>query len=341
MALSAPYDPREAPAIRWGILGPGSIARRFAAEVTAFTASRVVAVGSRDVSRAQQFVDQHLSLPDGPHAHAHGSYEALVADPEVDAVYVASPHSLHARHAILALEAGKPVLVEKAFALSADQARSVFEVARRQNLFAMEAMWSRFLPQYTVMRDLIESGELGEVHAIVATHAQSLNLDPAWRMMNPSLGGGALLDLGIYPLSLIHWLWGTPQSISATGVKTSTGVDLRENITCQYGDRLAVAYTDMATAARNGVQILGTKADLEIPQWFYTPQDMVLTPRAGTPRLLATGVDGGFQYEAAEVARCLAEGRTQSPFMTWDATVEVLTMTDEVRRQMGVVYPQQ
>ena len=328
-------DPMEAPAIRWGILGPGRIATRFAKEIPQYTRSRIIAVGSRDSSRAVQFVQENLN----PEVRAYGSYEDLVADQDVDAIYVSTPHSEHMNHALLALRAGKPVLVEKAFALNAAQARTVFDEAGSRGLFAMEAMWSRFLPHYSAMRQILESGDLGEVTSIVGCHAQSLNMDPFGRMMNPALGGGALLDLGIYPVSLIHWLWGVPDRIRATGVLTATGVDLRENITLWYGDRLAMAYADMGAAGKNSLQIVGDKGCLEIADWFYTPQDLVLDLAGSEPRVIPGRVDGGFQYEAAEVARCITSGRTESREMPWDATVEVLQITDEVRKQLGVRYP--
>ncbi len=332
-------DPMTAPAIRWGIIAPGGIARRFAQEIPQFTLSRIVAVGSRSQERAEQFVAANLADQPGDPAKAYGSYDALVTDDQVDAVYVASPHGLHHDHAIMALEAGKPVLVEKAFTLNAAQAEAVFAVARRQGLFAMEAMWSRCLPHYPALRQLAAEGVLGDLQAITACHAQSLDLDPARRMMNPALGGGSLLDLGVYPLSLIHWLWGAPDSIEATGVLTSSGVDLRISITCRYGDRLAQAYTDMASAGRNCVQVIGSKARAEVADWFYTPQDLTVTPLGGQSRTLTTAVPGGFQFQAAEVARCLAAGRLESAVISWSDTVEVMRMMDEVRRQIGVVYP--
>jgi len=328
-------DPMEAPAIRWGILGPGRIAKRFAEEIPRHTRSRIIAVGSRDSRRANRFVQENLN----PEVRAYGSYEDLVADRDVDAIYVATPHSEHKNHALLALRAGKPVLVEKAFTLNAGQARSVFEEAGQRKLFVMEAMWSRFLPHYTAMRQIIESGDLGEVTSIVGCHAQALNMDPVWRMMNPALGGGALLDLGIYPLSLIQWLWGVPDRIRATGVLTSTGVDLRENITLWYGDRLAMAYADMGATGKNSLQVVGTAGCLEIPDWFYTPQDLVVELTGCEPRVIPGKVPGGFQYEAAEVARCIAAGRTESSMMPWASTIEVLEITDEVRHQLGVMYP--
>ena len=336
MTLSQTISPLDAPAIRWGILGPGGIAHRFAREVQAYTRSQIVAVGSRDLGRAQGFAAEAC-----PQARAYGSYEALVADGEVDAVYIASPHSEHHDHALLALAAGKPVLVEKSFTLNAAQAREVFNLAGAKGLFAMEAMWSRFLPHYSVMRELVRAGDLGEVRSILGLHAQSLNMDPAWRMMNPALGGGALLDLGIYPISLIHWLWGVPDQVEATGVLTDTGVDLRENISLWYGEHLATAYVDMSVSARNNLQVLGTGGRVEIDDWFYNPQDLVVTLADGKERILETKVEGGFQYEAAEAARCIAAGMQQSPLMPWTATVEILAVMDEVRRQIGVVYPQE
>ncbi|MDR2896175.1 MAG: Gfo/Idh/MocA family oxidoreductase [Propionibacteriaceae bacterium] len=329
-------DPMTAPALRWGILGPGNIAHRFAEEVQRFTRGQIVAVGSRDGDRAQRFIAEAVNDGD---ARAYGSYDDLLADDTVEAVYVATPHAQHHDVAIAALNAGKPVLVEKAFCLSARQAQEVFAVADRRRLFAMEAMWSRFLPHYALAKSMLADGELGAMQAILATHAQSLDLDPAGRMMNPALGGGALLDLGIYPLSLFHWLWGVPDEIIASGVLTESGVDLRESITCRYGDRMALAYTDMGAAGRNGVQIIGAAGRLQVADWFYTPQDMTWVQSDGDHVTLATQVDGGFQYQVAEAARCIAAGRQQSEIMSWQATIEVLTMTDSVRQQLGVVYP--
>lgn len=329
-------DPMLAPSIRWGILGAGGIARRFAREIPLYTSSTVVAVGSRQLDRAEGFVRELYG--DGAPTRAYGSYAELVARPDIDAIYVASPHSEHHDHAILALEAGKPVLVEKAFTLNRAQAEDVFAVARRQGLFAMEAMWARQLPHYDALRQVIAGGELGEVQAIVGLHTQSLNLDPAWRMMNPALGGGALLDLGVYPLSLFHYLLGVPRTIRAAGILTASGVDLRETVICGWGDVQAVAYNDMAAPGRSTVQVMCAGGRIELPDPFYAPQNLIVTPLGGQPQTRATAVEGGFQYEAAEVARCLAAGRTESEVMTWQDSIEVMAMMDEVRRQLGVHY---
>jgi predicted dehydrogenase len=329
-------DPSEAPAINWGIIAPGHIANRFTREVHQYTKSRVLAVGSRDLARAQVFANEYGI------ERAYGSYIQLVNDPDIDAIYVANPHSEHHASAMLALDAGKPVLVEKAFAMNAAQAEEVFAHAAAGNLFACEAMWSRFLPHYPAARWLIENGELGDVNGIHADHAQFLNLAPEGRLMNPSLAGGALLDLGIYPMSLIHYLLGAPVDVHAEGVLTATGVDLREAITLHFaGGRYAQSYVDMGAKGTNAVTITGTKGRIDIPGWFYQPQDVTFTPLDGDPVVLPTKVEGGFQYEAAEAARCVRDGRTQTDIISWSDTVAVLRVTDAIRAQLGVEYPQE
>ena len=217
-------DPIDAPAIRWGVLAPGGIAHDWAAALHARTASRVAAVGSRSLERAQAFAAEFGA------ERAHGSYEALVGDPEVDAVYVASPHSAHHDHAMLALEAGKPVLVEKAFARNAAEATAVIEAARARGLLVVEAMWTRFLPHLDVVRRCLEEGVLGEVVAVEADHGQLLHPDGPERMTEPALAGGALLDLGIYPIAFAHLALGGFTAVQATGTLIDTGVDAGETI---------------------------------------------------------------------------------------------------------------
>jgi predicted dehydrogenase len=326
-------DPADAPPIRWGILAPGHIAHKFAHDVAEYTSGTVAAVGSRSLERAQAFAAE-FGIP-----RAYGSYEELVADAGVDAVYVASPHSEHKDQAILALEAGKPVLVEKSFTLNAAQAEDVFAVARKQNLFAMEAMWARFLPHYPIVKALVEQGELGDLVSLLGVHTQALDTNPERRLWNLALAGGALLDLGIYPLSLLHFLLGVPDEVVATGTLTNTGVDLRETIVLRYGDALATAVDDMGAHGLSNAAIIGTQGRVDLPDRFYNPQDVVFTPLGGEPQVIEAKVEGGFQYEIAEAARRIAAGDLESPLMPWQQTVEVLQTCDEVRRQLGVVYP--
>jgi predicted dehydrogenase len=293
----------------------------------------VLAVASRDAGRAADFARQF-----GVH-RAYGSYQQLVEDPEVDAVYIASPHSEHAAHAEMALLAGKPCLVEKAFTVNAAQARRVFACARSQGLFCMEAMWARFLPHYAALRRLVARGELGQLVGLLASHAQSLDPDPTARLWNPALAGGALLDLGVYPLSLAQMLLGRPERITAQGQLTATGVDLWESVSLSYGRSWAVLAHDMGAAGANHASIIGAAARVDIPGWFYQPADLVLTRSGEEPEVLATQVAGGFQYEAAEAARQIKAGALESEIMPWADSVAVLEIADEVRRQIGLRYP--
>lgn len=330
---SAYPDPADAPAIRWGILAPGGIARRFASDIPTFTASTIDAVGSRDAGRAAGFADHHGI------ARPYGSYAELVADPELDAIYVASPHSEHLEHALLALEAGKPVLVEKAITANAAQARELFDVAASRGLFAMEAMWSRFLPHYRAVVDAVHAGTIGEVLTVHAQHGQML-IGRNERLWRPELAGGALLDLGVYPMSFAHALLGTPGEIHAFGNLTDLGVDAAETVVLRYGSRtIAVAQNSLETRMENAATIAGTLGRITIDGTFYAPTTVTLELHDGTRAELPVQHEGGFQFQAAEVARRLEAGETHSPLISWNASVEVMEMMDEVRAQLGVVYP--
>lgn len=330
---SAYPAPADAPAIRWGILAPGGIARRFAAEVPQYTASTIAAVGSRDLGRAQAFAAD-LAVP-----RAYGSYEELVADPDIDAVYVASPHSAHRELAILALEAGKPVLVEKAFTRNAAEAREVFDVAASRNLFAMEAMWARFLPHYRSVVDGVRAGIIGEVLSVDAIHGQAL-VGQNQRLWLPELAGGALLDLGVYPISFVHALLGVPDSVHTFGSVTDLGVDAAETVVLRYGGRtVGIAQANLETAMANNATVAGSLGRIDIGRTFYAPTDVTLAMNDGATSELSGHEPGGFQFQAAEVARCLAAGELSSPLMTWQDTVEVMEIMDEVRAQLGVRYP--
>lgn len=341
-------EPQDAPVLRWGIIGAGGIAGKFATDVPNLSSGVVCAVGSRSKDRAQAFIDAHPGTAKGGAARAYGSYEGLLADPEVEAVYVASPHSFHHRHALAALEAGKHVLVEKSFTQSAAQAREVLAAAADRGLFAMEAMWTRFLPHDVVLRALADSGALGELRYVRAEHYQSiLHVE---RMVRPELAGGALLDLGVYSVSLVHALLGRPGRVTATGRLTDLGVDLEDAISLEYDAARAVAVTGMDCVGCNTAEVLGTRARAQVGRadepgcWFYTPSVLTLaSSEHGSQEQTAARWDarvpGGFQFEAAEVARCVAAGRTQSPTLPWETTLAVMEIMDEMRAQVGVVYP--
>lgn len=331
-------NPHQAPAIRWGIMAPGRIAHAFARAVDVGTDSRVVAVGSRSRERAQAFADAH-GVP-----AAYGSYEEVAADPDVDAVYIASPHSGHLEHALIAIEGGKAVLVEKPFTRNAAEARQVFDAAAAKGVFAMEAMWSRCLPQYDVVRQAVASGLLGEIVSVSADHGQPLYPDGPQRLADPALAGGALLDLGVYPLAFADLVLGGFESITAAGTLTELGVDSTASIlvTGPTGASGLIATTMLAHTPCLAT-VVGTKASILLGPTFYQPTSMRLMSRQGE------GVDvrdeslpphvHGFSYEAAEVAWCLAEGRDESHQVPRAATLRVMEAMDEVRRQLGVVYP--
>ncbi|NLE71480.1 MAG: Gfo/Idh/MocA family oxidoreductase [Actinomycetales bacterium] len=328
-------DPRTAPPLRWGILGPGGIAHVFARAVLGYTRAEIVAVGSRSRERAAAFAAEY----DVP--HVHGDYAALVADPDVEAVYVASPHSEHREHALLAIAAGKHVLVEKSFARNEAEAREVVDAARAAGVFCMEAMWTRFLPHVVALRALVRRGDIGTPVGLIADHGQAFAHLPAeHRIHNPRLAGGALLDLGVYPVSFAHDVLGVPDRITALGSLTPTGVDGQISMALGFGPDVQAALhtTSLARTATTAV-IFGSEGRIEIDSDFYRPTSFTVIRDDGATWDFFQPVDGGFQYQAAEVARRIAAGETESPSITLENTLEVMRTMDEIRRQVGVVYP--
>lgn len=329
-------DPLDSPPLRWGVLAPGGIARAWTTALHARTSSRVVAAGSRSLERAQAFATE-FGVP-----RVHGSYESLVADPDIDAVYVASPHSGHHDHALLALRAGKPVLVEKAFTRNATEAAAVIETARGAGLLAMEAMWTRFLPHVDVVRRCLEDGLLGEVRAVEADHGQLLYPDGPQRLADPALAGGALLDLAIYPVSFAHLVLGSFASVQATGTLTATGVDASETIAVTGTDgAIGTLSATMMAKTPCSASISGTAARLEIDGWFYQPSTVRLIDPDDheVARYEPPDREDGLAYEAAEFARLLRAGSTESELLPLDETLQVMRVLDEVRRQLGVRFP--
>jgi predicted dehydrogenase len=302
----------------------------------ATTGSRVVAVGSRSLERAQAFTDEFGV------ERAHGSYESLVGDAEIDAVYVASPHSEHHDHALLALGAGKPVLVEKAFTRNASEAAAVIETARAQGLLAVEAMWTRFLPHLDVVRRCLEDGLLGEVRAVEADHGQLLYPGGPQRLSDPALAGGALLDLAIYPVSFAHVALGGFDDVHATGTLVESGVDGGETIAVT-GPAGAIGTLSATMLAKTpcSASISGTSARLEIDGWFYQPNTVrLLDPDDHEiDRYEPPSRDHGLAYEAAEFARLLSAGKTESDLLPLDETLQIMQVLDDVRRQLGVRFP--
>ena len=314
--------------IRWGIVGTGLIASAFAADLELTDSGSVVAVGSRREGSADEFADR-FGIP-----NRHVGYDALVADPEVDVVYVATPHPLHHEDALLALRAGKHVLVEKPFTMSAAEAEALVAEARERGLFLMEAMWARFVPHMVEVRRLLAEGALGELITVIADHGQWFAEDRAFRLFAPELGGGALLDLGIYPVSFASMVLGTPDRVVALADPAFTGVDAQTSILLGHpGGAHAVLTCTLAARSATRATIVGTEGRIEIEGPFYAPSAFVLTPRVGEPQRVELPSEGGLRYEADEVARCLDAGLLESPVLPLDETVAIMRTMDAVREQ--------
>ncbi|HEX5407523.1 MAG TPA: Gfo/Idh/MocA family oxidoreductase [Pseudonocardiaceae bacterium] len=316
---------------RWGILGTGGIANTFATDLRRTDSGEIVAVGSRSQASADRFADEFGI------GHRHGSYESLVADPDVDVVYVATPHPSHHDNAVLALRAGKPVLVEKPFTMNADEARDVVRVARETGLFAMEAMWTRFLPHVAVIRQWLAAGVLGDIVTVTADHGQWFAEDPAFRLFAPELGGGALLDLGIYPVSFASMVLGAPSRITALGDPAFTGVDAQTSMVFGYDDGAHALLTcTLRAKSPTRAAIVGTEARIEVDGDFYAPTAVSLITRSGETTRIESDHEGrGLRHQADEVARLLVAGELESPLMPLDETISIMVTMDAVLEQIA------
>ncbi len=322
--------------IRWGIIATGGIARAFARDLALLPDARLVAVGSRNATTADAFADEF----DVPNRHA--SYQLLVSDPEVDAVYVSTPHPGHYDAAMRAIRAGKAVLVEKPFTIDAAEAGELIDAARAGGTFLMEAMWTRFLPGIARVREILTEGTLGEIVSVTAEHGQWMARDPESRLFKPELGGGALLDLGIYPVSFASMVLGTPRVVTAVSDPAFTGVDAQTSVILQYqGGAHAVLTTTSYALTGNAGAINGTEARLELAGAFYRPTTFRVIGRDGAVlESYETPVHGnGLRFQAAEVGRCLRAGLTESPLLTLDETLSIMRTMDDIRGQIGLTYP--
>jgi len=321
--------------LRWGILATGGIAHMFTKDLRT-AGLDIAAVGSRRADAARAFADE-FEIP-----HAHDSYEALVDDPDVDIVYVATPHPAHADNAILALEHGKHVLVEKPFTLNAAEAARVRDVAAANGLLAMEAMWTRYLPHMARIRELLAEGALGDVRAVTADHTQSISTDPAHRLNALELGGGALLDLGIYPVSFAWDMLGAPTTVIAAARLSETRADAEvATIFTHASGALSTTISAARSAGPNTAHVIGTDARIDIDRVWYSATSFRVTRPDGTVvEDYVSQIDGrGMQYQALAAERILAEGRTDSDILPIDETVAIMATLDEIRTQIGVRYP--
>ncbi|MFT4307717.1 MAG: Gfo/Idh/MocA family oxidoreductase [Microbacterium sp.] len=322
-------------ALRWGVLATGGIAHAFAADLRT-AGLDVRAVGSRRADAAEAFA-REFGIP-----HAHGSYAGLVADEEVDIVYVATPHAQHAENALAAIAAGKHVLVEKAFALDAAQARQVADAAAAAGVLVMEAMWTRYLPHMVRLRELVAAGALGEIRAVAADHTQRLPADPGHRLNALALGGGALLDLGVYPISFAWDVLGAPATILTRGRIGETGADTEVGTVMTHGGgAISTSLSSSRATGPNTASVIGTEARFEIDRVWYTPTSCRLVAPDGAVLEEVSGrVEGrGLQFQALAAQRLIAAGARDSDVLPIAETVAIMTALDEIRAQLGVRYP--
>ncbi|WP_280395619.1 Gfo/Idh/MocA family protein [Nocardia brasiliensis] len=316
----------EAP-IRWGILGTGHMAEVFSTELLALPGHRVTAVGSRTQSKAQRFADT-VGL-----RQAYGSYEALADDSELDVIYIATPNSVHYPAARLCLDAHRAILIEKPFTVSGSEAMSLTEIARRRGLFAMEGMWMRFNPIIGQARTLVSEGAIGEITALYADFGFAATYNPGDRLWAPALGGGALLDLGVYPVALAYSLLGMPEHIRALSLSAPTGVDTDTAAVLGFrSGAVAAIHVSLRATSPQTATIIGTRGRIVIDSPFFRPASLSVIRDGVVREKIGERLTGhGYTYQAEEVARCLRAGRTESPLWPLDATTSVMTVLDEIR----------
>jgi predicted dehydrogenase len=320
--------------VRWGILGTGSIARKFAEGLTTAEAGELAAVGSRSAERAEQFAAETGA------ARAHGSYERLAADEAVDAVYVATPHPAHRENALLCIAHDKPVLCEKPFTVSAPEADEVISAARSRGVFCMEAMWTRFVPPVVKLREMLAEGAVGEVRMVLADFGFRAGWNPDGRLLNAELAGGGLLDVGVYTVSLASMVLGPARRVTGLADIGETGVDEQGAIVCQHdGGRLAVLACGVRTGTPHEATICGTDGYVRLHKGWYRGSPMTLCRRGDDERIEPPQTGNGYNYEADEVARCLAAGAAESDVMPLDETLSVMRTMDDIRAQWGLRYP--
>jgi len=323
--------------IRWGILGTGKIAHKFAHDVTVGVPDAIVqAVGSRTQASAEAFGDE-FAIP-----NRHGSYEDLANDPEVDAIYVSTPHPWHHDATILSLRGGKAVLCEKAFAMNAREAREMVAVAQEENRFLMEAMWLRFRPAMVKLRALIAEGAIGEVVNVHATISWAAAKDHTSRLFAKELGGGALLDATIYPISFAFNILGTPTSVTGVATIGETGVDEQEAIAFGYASgAVASIIASFYAPAQNMAIVTGTKGRLEIAARFWEARTLTFIPNDGRePEVFDFPEHDttGYQYEAIAVGEAIRQGEIEHPLMPHAETIAIMETIDQLRAQWGVTY---
>lgn len=324
--------------IRWGILGCGRIARKFASDLRLVEDAELIAAASRNKETLDSFAK------DFPCKYLHNGYEGLVANNEVDVIYVATPHSHHHEHVLLCLHNNKAVLCEKAFAINARQAKEMIDTARKKKVFLMEALWTKFLPHYKKVQELLEQKTLGELKSVLVNFGFKTGPHSPQRLFDPALGGGTLLDIGIYNVFMTISVLGVPDSIEATMIPVSTGVDQQIAVTFKYHNgAMAQLFSSFTTNLPTQAEINGTKGNITLTSRFYEPSAVIqLSKQIPYEReIIPIEKDPGFgyQYEARHVNECLKKGLIESPVMKHSDTLTLIEIMDAIRMKAGIKYP--
>ena len=319
---------------RWGILGLGNIANQFCDGLTSLLDHEIYAVASRSAEKSQTFGDKYKAT------NRYDSYNSLVADANVDAIYIATPHTLHKDHALLCINAGKPVLCEKPFTVNAQQAQTVVDAAQAKGVFLMEAMWTRFFPLMGEVRSLVASGAIGEPRLVQADFGFRAGVNPEGRLFNPQLGGGALLDVGVYVISFASMILGNATRIASLADIGSTAVDEQNGIVLGYdGGKMALLTSAVRTNTTQRASIYGTDGKIEIDAPFWKPTSMTVSATVKDERREFAKVGNGYNYQAAEVAKCVRAGKLESDVIPHAESIAILKTMDSIRAQWGLVYP--
>lgn len=319
----------------WGIIGPGKIAHKFAEDLRVVPNARLFAVASRSAERGIEFANKYNAT------HAFGSYKELMSLSELDAVYVATPHPYHCENTLMCLEHKIPVLCEKPMGMNSKEVRQMVGLAKFQNTFLMEGLWTRFLPTIIKVLDLIKTGAIGEVNTLKADFGFKAPFDVKKRIFNQGLGGGSLLDIGIYPVFLARLLFGNPTSISAEASIGPTNIDENCGMILKFpNQKLAILHSSIISTTKTEALIYGEKGIIQINGRWHEPSSVTLYPENGEPKDFFFDFDShGYKYEILEVQRCLEKGWIESPFLNFDFSIDMMEILDDIRMAAGIYYP--
>ena len=321
--------------VRWGIIGPGHIAEKFASDLQRLSGCALTAVASRSLERASEFAER-FKIP-----KFYGSYHEIVKDPNVDIIYIATPHNLHCENTLLCLENGKAVLCEKPFAINHKEAEQMIDASIKHGVFLMEAFWTRFNPVIQTIRSILKSGELGEIKILKADFGFKAKYDPEGRVYNPKLGGGSLLDVGVYPLFLAGLLLGKPKLIKALANLNKSGIDVSCGMTIKYENgAIAILSSSIVSATEAEAHITCEHGRIYLPSRWYVPKKALIIQDDKPERWINEDFDGfGYQFEVLEANRCIEGSMIESPLLTHSFSLTQMESLDEIRKQCGIVYP--